>query len=281
MALGRPMVIVACWCCWSSIPACWPRVRGSKLAGNWGRKSKGRKGLAEWLKVLMWAWSQRENAWSCRFWLGCEKPALLSGAACQCMWRLLVEGLASPKSVLWCRWTATSQRGLCCWLNTVAPVIIAIEVWFSRRWLSNLLIWESCIAVLLSCWDCISICWLSWANCSSCWPTLVDSMAKECSVEPPVVMVVIAATSGGVALWTVLARGPGCCSDVPEVPGLPWENCLAKGSLVAPPPGKLECPWIHLHNLQQELGHSYCCMAVGDLCKAYHTLNTLAHVWWA
>ena len=82
----------------------------------------------------------------------------------------------------------------------VAPVIMAIGVWFSRRQSSTLLIWMSCIVESLSCWYSSSIHCLSQTNHSFCWPTQVDSMAKECSVDPLVVMIVIGATGGTVAL---------------------------------------------------------------------------------
>ena len=200
------------------IPACWPRARGSKLAGNWVRKSEGRKGLAEWFKVLLWAWSQRDNAWSYRPCLGCEEPASLSEAVCLLMWRPLVEGLALPEVVLWYGWAAPCPEGAAPLTElvtgaAVAPVITAVGVWFSRRWSSTLLIWASCIVVSLSCCDSSSIHCLSQTDCSSCWPTLVDSMAKECSVEPLVVMIVIAATGGAIALCAVLTGGLRCCSD--------------------------------------------------------------------
>ena len=44
-----------------------------------------------------------------------------------------------------------------------------------------------------------SLIWhLSLGDCSSCWPTLVDSMAREHSVDPPVVMVVVVVTRDAV-----------------------------------------------------------------------------------
>ena len=155
-----------------------------------------------------------------------------------------------------------------------------LSVWFSRRWSSTLLLWPSFIVVALSCYDSLSMHCLSWANCSSCWPILVKSVAKECSLELLVVVVVIAATSGTVTLWAVLARGLRCCSDGAR--GTWSTTGDLPGRRVTGGPSTWQAR-MSLDSSSCSLARarcSYCHTAVGDLCEVYCTLNTMAHVQW-
>ena len=129
VALGRPMAIVACThYCWF-MPVCQPRARGPKLAGSWDRKSKGRKSLVEWFKMLLQAWFQRENVWSYRCWLGCEKPALLSGAACLLMEDCWLRDWPHLRQCSDAGQLLLALKGLCHWLNWSL-----VPLWLLSSW---------------------------------------------------------------------------------------------------------------------------------------------------
>ena len=54
---------------------------------------------------------------------------------------------------------------------------------------------------------------MSLGDCSSCWPSLVDSTAREYSVDPPVVMAVIVVMSDAIFSLVIPSWGLGCCSS--------------------------------------------------------------------
>ena len=102
-------------------------------------------------------------------------------------------GLTSPEVVLCCgrddacpAWVAPLTK----LVPDTAGTSTGVAIWVrpARRWSRALLMWASWVVVSQSCWESSLIWWLSLADCSSCWLSLVDSTAREHSVDPPVVI---------------------------------------------------------------------------------------------
>ena len=244
LAPGRPMATGAWVCCCRFRAGYWPRVGAPRLSGNCGKGSEGKKGMAVWFQVLIWIWAWKEKAWSCRPQLDCGIPSWLCEAICPLMWKLLVEGLASPEAVFWCRRDGACPGGavlLAKWEPGTAEdsASVAVGVWLARRQSRTLLMCVSWVVVSLRCCESSFIWHLSLADCSSCWLSLLDSTAREQSDDPPVVMVVMVMMRTAGCFWAVLARGFGHCSVgtgavLSTAGGSPGEDGPSNGRPVGP-----------------------------------------------
>ena len=130
-----------------------------------------------------------------------ELPAHWCGNCWQRDWLCL-------KAVVCCRRVISCSEGAAPLTKLVLGTVgtsadVAIELWTARRWSRTLLMWVRWVVLSLRCCESLLIWHLSLADCSSCWPSLVDSMAKEHSVDPLVVMVIIVVTRDTVFFWVV------------------------------------------------------------------------------
>ena len=159
-----PVVIVAYGCCCWFRARCWPCVGVPRLTGNQVKKSEGKNGLMEWLKVLLWIGVWAGPAWSCR------TSVWLCGVACLLMLKSLAVEWILLEAVPCFGRDAAAPEGTVSFPVLVlgaagASASVAIGVWPVSRWSRTLLMWASCVVVSLSCCKNLSIQHLSLANC--------------------------------------------------------------------------------------------------------------------